>query len=722
MPSQYAPDHDVDSRIALLAEALEKEPEFADKDVPGLAKLLKDYLDPDVDVNGWDSGRIDFNRRLLQVFKDSPVDNTYQDLRERYTDEEKSRLDKFIAGETAEKCSHGFRKGPSLGTRKQIHNFLHGAKDFFGKLLHLDDDEELMTIKENLEFQNWGRTHSNTPKYTVVPRNVADIQKVVRFAKQANLGVRCAGYRHSWSPIFGRTGEIMISTLDIKTASELPDITALHLPQEKPNELETIELLPGTARAAGKHLVRIGCATTNERLRRWCVKHNKVTIPLNIIMVEITSGGSNGPICHGAGIRHQTLSDLVRKIEYVDANGELQSITDEDPELLTAASGAFGLMGVITHLTLEFDTMTYAELRPTKMPVIQTIPPPPGFPEDRIPRALRPKTPLTAAEKQFAQERFEKQANEDYYAEWFWFPYADECWVNCWNNTTDDSDVEDWPGSFAVFLSFVQEFTLNVIQYNHVLTELVNKTGIAEAAVTLLSRFVMMNLPEVKEGDKAIKTHLINGLHFQRAIQNIRVRDMEVEIPLVPRVDDATKVDYTLVQQAWWDAIVKCYEHSDTCPQRFPLELRIMGGSNVLLAPQYGNRLGTAAMEILTLQNAVDIWQPYAQEVVDLWCSYKDRNGVRLKTRPHWAKEWYVFCLFSLFSLTLLTKQNKTRHEGYTIDGKPWLEKLKHEDYAAEIVEFKRILSLIGKKHGWTLEDIQKRFSNELFDGLIYDL
>lgn len=64
----------------------------------------------------------------------------------------------------------------------------------------------------------------------------------------------------------------------------------------------------------------------------------------------------------------------------------------------------------------------------------------------------------------------------------------------------------------------------------------------------------------------------------------------------------------------------------------------------------------------------------------------------------------------------------KTRHEGYTIDGKPWIEKLKHEDYAEEIVEFKRILSRIGKKHGWTLEDIQKRFSNELFDGLIYDL
>ncbi|KAI5364226.1 putative L-gulonolactone/D-arabinono-1,4-lactone oxidase, FAD-binding domain, PCMH-type [Septoria linicola] len=701
MTTQYAPENDVDSRIALLADALNKEPEFASKDVPGLINLLNDYLDPDVDVNGWDSGRIDFNRRLLRVFKDSPVDDTYQTLRDRYTDNEKSRLDRFLEGETADKCSHGFTKGPSLSTRTHLHRFLEGAKEFVGRLLDLDDDEQLMTIKKDLEFQNWGRTLSNNiPKYTVVPQTVADIQKVVRFAKQANLGVRCAGYRHSWSPIFGRTGEILISTLHIRTATEIPNFAALHLPEGDPNELESIELLPGPARAGGKRLVRIGCATTNERLRRWCVTHDKVTLPFNIIMVEITSGGSNGPICHGAGIKHQTLSDLVRKIEYVDANGELQSISDDDPEFLRAASGAFGLMGVVTHLTLEFDPMTYAELRPSKVPVIQAVPPPPGFPEDKIPLALRPKKPFSAEEKRFAQERFEKQANEDYYAEWFWFPYADECWVNCWNNTTDDSHIEDWPSPFAVFLSFVQEFTLNVLQYNQVLTEVVNKTGIAEAAVTLLSRFAMMNLPEVKEGEKPIKTHLINGLHFQRAIQNVRVRDLEVEMPLVPQKNDASKVDYTLVQQAWWDAILKCYEHSDTCPQRFPLEMRIMGGSNVIMAPQYGNALGTASIEILTLQNAVDIWQPYAQEVADIWLSYKDGDGKRLKTRPHWAKEW---------------------HEGYTIDGKPWLEKLKNEDYAAEIVEFKDILAKIGAKHGWTLADLKARFSNDLFDELIFD-
>lgn len=37
------------------------------------------------------------------------------------------------------------------------------------------------------------------------------------------------------------------------------------------------------------------------------------------------------------------MSDLVQKIEYVDANGVHQSV--DDPVLLKAAAGAFGLLG-----------------------------------------------------------------------------------------------------------------------------------------------------------------------------------------------------------------------------------------------------------------------------------------------------------------------------------------------------------------------------------------
>ena len=69
-----------------------------------------------------------------------------------------------------------------------------------------------------------------------------------------------------------------------------------------------------------------------------------------ILEWRITFGGSNAPICHGAGIRTTTLSDLVVGIEYIDANGELKEISD--PDLLRAAAGCFGLLGKLTSYTV----------------------------------------------------------------------------------------------------------------------------------------------------------------------------------------------------------------------------------------------------------------------------------------------------------------------------------------------------------------------------------
>src|ERR1700759_3129000 len=92
-------------------------------------------------------------------------------------------------------------------------------------------------------------------------------------------------------------------------------------------------------------------------------------------------------------------------------------------------------------------------------------------------------------------------------------------------------------------------------------------------------------------------------LHFRRGIQNMRVRDLEFQIPLPPSAEDPKKPDLAIVQRAWWDLINLVYSTSDrlddpSSPMRLSLELRIMGGSNVIMAPQYGN-LGTASIEIL---------------------------------------------------------------------------------------------------------------------------
>jgi hypothetical protein len=167
-------------------------------------------------------------------------------------------------------------------------------------------------------------------------------------------------------------------------------------------------------------------------------------------------------VSHGAGIKHQTLSDLVKRIEYVDANGVPQSIDENDKGFLSAASGCFGLLGIVTHLTLQLNPMTYAILKPLKMDVIRAVPPPPGFDRSLIPPMLRKK--LTAKEMADDQAAFEKRALNDYYAEWFWFPYHPQVWINTWETTTDPTGVVSYPSDVGRILQFVETIAIQVLQ------------------------------------------------------------------------------------------------------------------------------------------------------------------------------------------------------------------------------------------------------------------
>ena len=62
---------------------------------------------------------------------------------------------------------------------------------------------------------------------------------------------------------------------------------------------------------------------------------------------------------------------------------------------------------------------------------------------------------------------------------------------------------------------------------------------------------------------------------------------------------------------------------------------------------------------------------------------------------------------------------NLDRRVAFKVDGKPWVEKAKL-DFADSVAEFKSALGAIGKEQGWTLNDLKARFSNDLFDRLIF--
>lgn len=172
--------------------------------------------------------------------------------------------------------------------------------------------------------------------------------------------------------------------------------------------------------------------------------------------IRVTAGGVNGPICHGAGRRHKTISDQVRAIEYVDAHGKLQVISD--PELLKAAAGCFGLLGIVTHISLELDPMSYAIMNPSKPAVELAVPP---LSLDDVPKAIR--NSVSEAELLDATRQFEKDIADNYYYEVFWFPYQKKAWLNTWNTVTDSTGAKEYPETWGVWVQWLQGWLGGVI-------------------------------------------------------------------------------------------------------------------------------------------------------------------------------------------------------------------------------------------------------------------
>ena len=65
------------------------------------------------------------------------------------------------------------------------------------------------------KFQNWGETQTSEV-LSVQPRNVKEIQKVVKAASDNGMKIRCLGRGHSWAPIFANDRDICMYMRDVE--------------------------------------------------------------------------------------------------------------------------------------------------------------------------------------------------------------------------------------------------------------------------------------------------------------------------------------------------------------------------------------------------------------------------------------------------------------------------------------------------------------------------
>jgi len=124
--------------------------------------------------------------------------------------------------------------------------------------------------------------------------------------------------------------------------------------------------------------------------------------------------------------------------------------------------------------------------------------------------------------------------------------------------------------------------------------------------------------------------------------------------------------------------------------------MRVMGGSQITMAPEYGNSLGTCSIEVLTsLITPTPAWTSFMQELTNRWTSYTDPAGRPLNVRPHWAKQW----------------------QQVTIGGQPAADYLRDTAYAARIPEFRAGLHAVAAQGGYPPSAL-RMFSNPLLDDL----
>lgn len=577
-----------------------------------------------------------------------------------------------------------------------------------GELVECHFENELHL--EDGTLTNWGENVSFSPKYIFVPKTQEGICNIVKWAIENNLKIRVSGYRHTWNPVYPDDGQILISLLGLDYVNSDASSSSVGDNTGAGKELKEIAYVPGCTEL-NKIFCRVGGAVTNDELRAFCVNNQDPvyngywTLPLNVILVENTFSGTISSICHGAGCQNKTLSDLIEEITFVNAKGELQVINKVDqPDLMKAAAGSFGLLGIITSITFKLDKMGYALMDPQFVSLAKAIPPPVGTRLHQMPLKLQKDLGISNQE---VLDSITSQNNkmffsrcQDYYAEWFWFILTDKCWINSWNKddpVNDGKNRDHWVNGGGEIYSSIQTWLQNAmsafaglfIRKNDKMPsppyqEFFVKTANDVIAGLLSTSQRTLPLPE--------------ALHFQRGIRHIKVRDVEIEIP-IPLNSDG-QPDWSIAQKAWWDTIYIIYknlENTGALPVNLTLEMRIMGGSDITMAAQRGNQY-TCSIEVLsTILVPHNDWKAMVEQIIACWLNYTDSENNPLAIRTHWGKEWYGLQFNDIDS-----------------------ESFVRNTHSKSIPEFKQQLEAIATAGGYTLDDMRNRFSNTLWDNIIF--
>ena len=336
--------------------------------------------------------------------------------------------------------------------------------------------------------------------------------------------------------------------------------------------------------------VTVEAGMTIAELEDLVAKH-QLSFEAMLVPPFVGVGGAVALGCHGSGYRHGTLSDQVVSMDLITADGNVKTISQDDPHLMRAARVNLGLLGII-------HTVTFQCVKEFKL------------------RAVDEKVDMKTTINNI------KSLVEGHdHVEVFWSPFRSDVLVKKWDRVPWDTPDRNAPSAWDDFVAWSQ-------------TQL---GAVGLAAVTRFPRAtpIATNLYMALQKHQTTIAPAHKIFHYQKYFPR-RLWDVSYGFDV--------GVDFKSFHSAWnfvtdkicayanpkatctsvWPA---SYGRSGIFPQNFVMHARFVGQSDAYLAPSVGNR-HTCMLQLITYFGS-DCKQ-YFNEV--------EAHLLSLGGRPHWGK------------------------------------------------------------------------------------
>lgn len=482
-------------------------------------------------------------------------------------------------------------------------------------------------------WRNWSRELSSRPARLYcdlpgsthpAPRTLADLQQIVRDARELGVPVRVFGSSHSWASLVPVDGGFMVDNRMIGAIGE------------------RYELSIEPASGDGTRKARATCppGLIAKEFEEWLWEMG-YTAPASAFEDCFTMGGMASTATHGVGLDIPTVSDMVVGVTFVDGLGEVRRWTRENTtaDELAAAQCGLGCLGLVYSFTFEVE--------PRYEVVSETL----VVPFDTL-----------FSDTEAARVRL-REAHERYTTlEFFWWPFAFEGVPflskivpnpDVWLLTTRRVVAEEVPRRtwFQKWLLF-NVLDLPSMVFMGYFTRFVVRFPRTVFLLTLSSAFTKL-WTRARGGAWRIPQYDANHLVNATGVEWMLCESIEWSIPFDPSAPDDSTEGYERVRRSfaelrnmvaadyaahpWWDP--------RSTPVTTAVEMRTLAASSALLSPGYQPEETRDAVRYAAPEIVSTAGNP-------AWQAFAHRANVRLTTdaatygdqvRPHLAKQCRAF-------------------------------------------------------------------------------